>query len=450
MWRKLIVVFFVLAGVQNIFGQVLTTSPLSYYGIGETSKESNPIFQSLGFSGIAIADSSLINYNNPATYSAFGSGYTLLSTGIHGRISGFSENNDQTIKGYSNLNHLIIGMKLSKYVSTSFGLRPYSFRGYKFNNTLFTGTDSINNEYRGMGTSQVVFLGLGMKLLNLKSTKLSIGSNVGYLFGSLSNDRVSRLIFSNSLAGGIEKRRTSLSSLYYDLGIQFSQKITKNHLIDLGASYEPRQNLKSNYSDGLFYSTNVFNERIFDTISFQQETGSITMPDNLTVGFVYTFNYNNVIKNNRKLNSQIKLSSSYSRKDYSGYKENFGSLSTVNYLGLNERIGVGVQWIPERNYFENNALTKFYQRMYYRAGFLSEKTSFLNSSDDIQHFGITFGIGIPIFAQQSLSSVNFGVNLGRIQKNVENALSENYAAINFGIILSPSIFDKWFRKRKLD
>jgi hypothetical protein len=37
-----------------------------------------------------------------------------------------------------------------------------------------------------------------------------------------------------------------------------------------------------------------------------------------------------------------------------------------------------------------------------------------------------------------------------IQKNVENALSENYAAINFGIILSPSIFDKWFRKRKLD
>jgi hypothetical protein len=273
---------------------------------------------------------------------------------------------------------------------------------------------------------------------------------VGYLFGSLSNDRVSRLIFSNSLAGGIEKRRTSLSSLYYDLGIQFSQKITKNHLIDLGASYEPRQNLKSNYSDGLFYSTNVFNERLFDTISFQQETGSITMPDNLTVGFVYTFNYNNVIKNNRKLNSQIKLSSSYSRKDYSGYKENFGSLSSVNYLGLNERIGVGVQWIPERNYFENNALTKFYQRMYYRAGFLSEKTSFLNSSDDIQHFGITFGIGIPIFAQQSLSSVNFGVNLGRIQKNVENALSENYAAINFGIILSPSIFDKWFRKRKLD
>jgi len=270
------------------------------------------------------------------------------------------------------------------------------------------------------------------------------------LFGTLSNDRVSKLIVSNSLAGGIEKRRTSLSSLYYDFGIQFSQKISKNHLIDLGASYEPQQNLKANYSDGLFYSTNVFNEKLFDTISYQQQAGSITMPTNITVGFVYTFNYNNVIKNNRKLNSQIKLTSSYSRKDYSTYTENFESLSSANYLGLNERIGIGIQWIPERNYFENNALTKFYQRMYYRTGFLSETTAFLNSTDKIEHFGITFGIGIPIFAQQSLSSVNFGVNLGRIQKNVENALSENYAAINFGIIMSPSIFDKWFRKRKLD
>jgi hypothetical protein len=132
------------------------------------------------------------------------------------------------------------------------------------------------------------------------------------------------------------------------------------------------------------------------------------------------------------------------------YTENFGDLSKTNYLGLSNRFGIGVQWIPERNYFENNSLSKFYQRLYYRTGFLSENTSFLNSSTKIKHFGITFGFGVPIFAQQSLSSVNFGVCLGRTQKTFENALSENYAAINLGVILSPSIFDKWFRKRKLD
>lgn len=450
MWGKLIILFLVIEGLQNVYGQSLTTSPLSYYGIGEMSKESNPIFQSIGFSGIAISDSSLINYNNPATYSSFGSGYTLFSTGIHGKVSQFSEFNERTTKAFCNLNHLIIGMKLTKYVSTAFGLRPYSFRGYKFNNKVFTGTDSINNEYKGIGTSQVVFLGMGVKVLNLKYTKLSLGVNGGYLFGTLSNDRISRLMVSNSLAGGIEKRRTVLSSWHMDFGVHFSQKITKNHLIDLGASFEPQQKLKSNYSDGLFYSTNVFNEGLFDTIFYLQEFGTITIPNNLNVGFVYTFNYNNVIKNNRKLNSQLKLSASYLRKDYAKYAEDFGILSKQNYLGLNERFSIGLQWIPERNYFENNSLTKFYQRMYYRTGFLTENTSFINSTDKIDHFGITFGVGIPVFAQQSLSSVNFGINLGRSKKNVENALSENYASVNFGIILSPSIFDKWFRKRKLD
>jgi hypothetical protein len=447
---NLFIVFLVFTGIQNTVGQVLTTSPLSYYGIGETSKESNPIFQSLGYSGIAVADSNLINYNNPATYTALGSGYTLFSTGIHGRISHFTENNNQQINGYGNLNHLIIGMRLSKYFSTTFGLRPYSFRGYNFNERIFTGTDSINNEYKGIGTSQVVFLGFGAKLLNLKSTKLSVGSNVGYLFGTLTNDRLSRLIVSNSLAGGIEKRKTILSSLHFDIGVHFSHKITKNHVIDLGATYEPKQNLNSSFSDGLFYATNVFNEKLYDTISYRQESGSISMPSNLTIGFAYTLNYNNVIKNNRKLNSQIKITTSYSRKDYSMYTENFGDLSKTNYLGLSNRFGIGVQWIPERNYFENNSLSKFYQRLYYRTGFLSENTSFLNSSTKIKHFGITFGFGVPIFAQQSLSSVNFGVCLGRTQKTFENALSENYAAINLGVILSPSIFDKWFRKRKLD
>jgi len=46
--------------------------------------------------------------------------------------------------------------------------------------------------------------------------------------------------------------------------------------------------------------------------------------------------------------------------------------------------------------------------------------------------------------------VNLGFNLGKIQKNIENTLSEKYLSINLGVNLSPSIFDKWFRKRKLD
>jgi hypothetical protein len=430
--------------------QILTNSPLSYQNLGQKSIESDAIYQSLGFATYALADSSLINYNNPATYSYFGSGYTLLSTGIHGRISQFEENGLSNYGAFSNLNHLILGMRITKFVSFSFGLKPYSFRGYNFQNKMFTGTDSLLYSYKGTGTTQVAFGGLSIRVLNLKTTKVSIGANGGFLFGSVSNDRISRIINSGSSAGGIEKNITQVSSFYYQGGIHFQQKIGLNSIIDLGISYEPEQNLSAKFTDALYYSNNVFNEKNFDTISLQSIKGSIRMPSSFNVGTSYTLKFKNIIKNNRRLNSEMKLFLSYSKTDYASYSANFDSLTIPNIYAQNNRYGFGFQIIPEKNYFENNTLTKFYQRLYYRAGIFNDNTRFLNSSDQLNHFGITFGIGIPIFAQQSLSSINLGVNLGKIQKNIENTLSEDYVSINLGVNLSPSIFDKWFRKRKLD
>jgi len=431
-------------------GQILTNSPLSYQNLGQKSIESDAIYQSLGYATNALADSSVINYNNPATYSFFGNGYTLLSTGIHGRISQFDENGLSNYGAFSNLNHLILGMRITKFISTSFGLKPYSFRGYNFQTKMYTGTDSLLYTYKGTGTTQVAFGGLSLRLLNLKSTKLSIGANAGLLFGSLSNDRISRLISSNSSAGGIEKNITQLSSFYYQGGVHFQQKIGLNSIIDLGVSMEPEQQLSAKYTDALYYSNNVFNEKNYDTISFQSLKGSIRMPSTINIGTSYTLRFKNIVKNNRRLNSEMKLFFNYSKADYTIYSANFDSLSVPNIFAKNNRYGFGFQFIPEKNYFENNTLTKFYQRVYYRAGIFSENTSYINSSSQLNHFGITFGIGIPIFAQQSLSSVNLGFNLGKIQKNIENTLSEKYLSINLGVNLSPSIFDKWFRKRKLD
>ena len=451
MLNKLIVLFLtVIFTGFNLTGQVLTNSPLSYQNLGQKSIESDAIHQSLGYSTNALADSGIINYNNPATYSFFGNGYTLLSTGVHGRVSSFKENGLSTYGAFSNLNHLILGMRITKFVSTSFGLKPYSFRGYNFQNKMFTGTDSLLYTYKGTGTTQIVFGGLSFRILHYKNTKLSVGANVGYLFGSLSNDRISRLISTNSSAGGIEKNITQLSSLHYQGGIHFQQKIGLNSIIDLGFSLEPEQQLSAKYTDALYYSNNVFNEKNYDTISYQSIKGSIRMPSFINLGGSYTLRFKNIVKNNRRLNSEIKLFFNYSKTDYSSYSANFDSLSIPNIFAKNNRYGFGFQFIPEKNYFDNNSLTKIYQRVYYRAGFFSENTGFLNSSDQLNHFGITFGLGIPIFAQQSLSSVNFGMNLGKIQKNIENTLSENYISMNLGVILSPSIFDKWFRKRKLD
>jgi hypothetical protein len=64
--------------------------------------------------------------------------------------------------------------------------------------------------------------------------------------------------------------------------------------------------------------------------------------------------------------------------------------------------------------------------------------------------GTTFGIGVPILAQMSLSSLNFSFILGQNANESSNSLKENYLGFRFGMVFSPSAFEKWFRKRKLD
>ena len=440
----------ILLNLNFLQSQVLTTSPLSYFGMGQKSIETNPIFQALGNSTVAFLDSGVINLNNPASYSDLGSGYTLLSTGIHGNFSRFSENGNSLVTAFSNINHLAIGMRVHPRIGLAFGFKPYSYRGYNFTDKIFTGTDSIRYDYKGIGSTQIAFFGMSFKLIKFKATQFSIGANTGLLFGNLSNDRLSRLITSNSLKGGVEKTQLNFSSWYFQIGAMFQQKISKNSNINLGFSIEPKQVFNSKYSNGLYYSSNVFNEKYYDTISYYTANGGIHMPSSMQVGFEYTLKFKNLVKNNRKLNSEFKILGNLSNTNYSNYSETFDTVTKTSNLAKNQRFGFGIQWIPERNYYENNSLTKFYERIYYRAGFFQEKSTYLDSERENNHFGITFGIGLPIFAQQSLSSVNFGVTLGSNKTNVENSLIENYASVNFGVILSPSVFDKWFRKRKLD
>jgi hypothetical protein len=439
-----------LLSLNFLQSQVLTTSPLSYFGMGQKSIETNPIFQALGNSTVAFLDSGVINLNNPASYADLGSGYTLLSTGIHANFSRFTEKGNNSLTAFSNINHLAIGMRVHPRIGLAFGFKPYSYRGYNFTDKIFTGSDSIRYDYKGIGSTQIAFLGMSFKLLNFKTTTLSVGVNMGYLFGNLSNDRLSRLITSNSLQGGVEKTQLTISSLYYQIGALYQQNLSKNSKVNIGFSIEPKQLFNSTYSSGLFYSSNVFNEKFYDTLSYYSANGSIQMPSLTQIGFEYTLKFKNLVKNNRKLNSEFKILGNLSNANYSNYSETFDTLTTSANLASNQRLGIGIQWIPERNYYENNSLTKFYERIYYRAGFFQEKATYLDSERENNHFGITFGIGLPIFAQQSLSSVNFGVTLGSNKTNVENSLNENYASVNFGVILSPSVFDKWFRKRKLD
>jgi hypothetical protein len=62
----------------------------------------------------------------------------------------------------------------------------------------------------------------------------------------------------------------------------------------------------------------------------------------------------------------------------------------------------------------------------------------------------TVGLGFPFLAQKSNSSLNLSVQYGSNGTGTAGDLKERFFSINFGIIIAPSSYERWFKKYKLD
>ena len=101
-------------------------------------------------------------------------------------------------------------------------------------------------------------------------------------------------------------------------------------------------------------------------------------------------------------------------------------------------ISVGGYYIPKFN-----SISNYFHRVTYRAGFNYQKTGLVVNGTDIDEYGISFGVGLPIGLR--LSSVNLGVELGKRGTTDNDLVEENF----FNFRLSISLNDKWFRKQKI-
>jgi hypothetical protein len=115
------------------------------------------------------------------------------------------------------------------------------------------------------------------------------------------------------------------------------------------------------------------------------------------------------------------------------------------------KIAFGLQFKPETNLYENISTLKFLEKISYRIGAYSFQLPYSSTSgNQYVEKALTIGFGLPILAQQGLSSLNLSISLGNRGVNQSGYTSEEFLAFNFGLVISPSSFDRWFRKRKLD
>ena len=114
------------------------------------------------------------------------------------------------------------------------------------------------------------------------------------------------------------------------------------------------------------------------------------------------------------------------------------SLDNVKFVNTS-KIKLGGFYIP--NY---NAIGTYWKRISYRAGIRFENSGLNIVGQDINEFGISFGVGLP--AGKLFSNVNLGFEVGKRGTTDFGLIQENF----FNAFLSLSLNDKWFEKRYYD
>jgi len=90
------------------------------------------------------------------------------------------------------------------------------------------------------------------------------------------------------------------------------------------------------------------------------------------------------------------------------------------------------------------SIRSYWSRIQYRAGCFYENSYITINGQQINGYGVTFGLGLPF--SRALSSLNISAELGRLGTTDNNLIRESYAKFTLHLLLH----DRWFIKRKFD
>ncbi len=461
---KLLTVFFIGFSLLTS-AQKFTNSPFSSYGIGEFGGLDHAIFSGMGNASIALIDTTILNFNNPSSYASLGKGQPLFSTGISSRFSEFKEGSRTSDAKYIGLDHFALAIPFGKHFGIAAGLKPFSRTGYEFYEKQTLGSNTMKYEYRGNGGTHEVFGGLSANVINIRRDRvvgdvkktsyhrLGLGVNIGYIFGTTENQRISYIdqnyAVTDKIAGGIENTGYTIKSIHADFGLNYSWIIDRNKSLVIGATYTPSQKLTARQNSYLAYSTDVYDSEQYDLLDTAvSNKGEIIMPSSIGAGFSYTLTSANA--ENKSKVYQIMFTGEFKTTDWSTYQTRFNSISASENFRNTIALRAGIQFVPHHDYRDRSNNIGYLNRIRYRAGFQYVTLPMVVDGVQQSNMAVTAGIGLPFAIQRASSSLNLGIVAGNQGNGNASSLNERYIGINFGVTISPGTNDRWFRKFKID
>lgn len=435
-----------------VFGQSQSepthNSPYSILGIGDLADQQ--FAASLGMGGLSAAyhDPFHLNLLNPASLGWLRS--TSFEVGLFGRYAEMqtARQTDEVWSG--NLNYIALGFPLRNPINElldrivpefgagmMFSLTPYSNVNYDIEVTSpLNATTNTTGAFKGDGGTYRLNWGTGVRYKTW-----SFGTNLGYLFGRINNDR--QAFIDDEVAYYFDDFRddVNLNGFIWNVGFAYDYefksinrdgKLAPNGKKLAFGLYGNTNTSFSTTSDRLYRRVySIPAQTLPDDLKSDTLVNDVGIDQNGTLPAAYTFGVSYVDEN--KLMVGIEYNSSL----WSNYENEAKPDDLANAY----RISAGIEWIPDA--FSYN---RAYKRFRYRAGVFFQNDPRTFNNEQLTRRGVTLGLGLPLkLPRQQTSFVNIALEGG--QFGLTELISEDYIKMTLGFTLNDN---SWFFKRKFE
>lgn len=416
----------------NLFGQSVTNSPYTRFGIGEIDRSGFNNNRAMGGLSTGLRKNNQINFLNPAAISAQDTMSFIFDLGVNGIFKNMESNSNSTEFNDFSFDHIAFSFPIKRWWFASLGVAPYSKIGYDIHQVGdYSLIDTVNMNYDYYGNGGITQLFLSNSFIIYEN--LSFGFNVNYLFGSKEQYNQIYLDSEDSYSTIVEDN-ISLNKITYDIGLQYYNEIADKYFYVVGINYSNKVNFNSTKETNVFMADNfnLIDMTVVDYLAnassrFDTVSSSITDNYKIEIPAKYSIGFTTGIKD------KLVLGFDYTYQNWT----NINITTENSKLDIDESFKFGFEYTPNKFSLKN-----YYKRINYRAGMYLNNSYIKIDNEQIKNYGITFGLGFPISNQRT--SLNFSCTLGKRGSLNNNLIEENYTAIGINLTL----YDFWFIKRK--
>lgn len=432
--RHLLCLFFLLGLSAGAKAQSNgTNSSYSRYGLGLLQDQSQGFNRGMGGVAQGLAGGSIVNMQNPASYSRIDSLTFLMDAGLGMSFGRYKQGGNTLNVRNATLEYVNTAFRLRRGMGMSIGYVPFTAIGYNFSHTTNVGTNAdsqkditTTNTYNGDGGLHRLYVGWGWNPF----ADLSIGVNASYVWGQYNHTRTQSFsegsTTNSSYSGQNMAWKSSIRTYKIDLGVQYPIRLGKQDLLTVGATVGLGHGIGSKVEMTRF-TPNADTLRLSTHNAFE-------LPYTIAAGASWQHRQRWTVAADYEMQRWEGLKSPLATSSDAGYSL---EVRTDQYLTRHSvRLGLEYQRNP-------NPTNKFRDRIRYRLG-ANYHTPYvrLAGTDGPTQYSLTAGVALPL-TNSGRSMLNLGVEWMRRQPALSAQITENYLMLHVGITFNERWFMKW-------